>query len=402
MFISFQSHRLLGAILLIAGCCIGAGMLGLPLLTATSGFFPTVIAFLISWLFMLSTALLLLEVNLWFGRGVNLMSLAQLTLGKRAKWFVAFLFSFLFYCLMVAYLSGGGALVAEFFALLELKMSSFQGSLGLTLLFGLVVYWGASQVDFVNRGLMGGLLLSYLGLVALGFTKIEMGNLSYRSWGAVLPALPAMIISFGFHNLIPSLTEYLEGNVKALRMAVIFGSGIPLLFYLVWDFVILGLLPRGEAIQGAIEGGAMVPALLKEELGGSYVFALTESFAFFALITSLIAVALSFVDFLADGFKMQKKGFTSLFLVGLVFLPPLFFAYIYPAIFLSALSYAGAFGAVTLFGFIPVAMVWKGRYWENRQENHLLPGGKGILIALTAFALFVFFLQLKNEIRGFL
>lgn len=394
-----QSHRLFGAILLIAGCCIGAGMLGLPLMTAAAGFLPTVVAFIASWLFMASTGLLLLEVNLWFGRGVNLMSLAEFTLGKGARWFIALLFCFLFYCLMVAYLAGGGAIVAEFMGdLFGIDSAPFHGSLGLVFIFGIVIYFGTTAVDQVNRWLMGGLAASYLGLIALGLPRIETENLAHAAWGSAVPALPAMIISFGFHNLVPSLTDYLEGNVRALRLAVVIGSGIPLLLYLLWDFVILGLLPRGETLQSALEEGAMVTTLLKGGVGGSYVFGLTQSFAFFALITSFVAVALSFVDFLADGLKVGKKGGASLFLIGLVLLPPLAFAYLYPSIFLSALNYAGAFGAVILFGLVPVAMAWKGRYFEGRKGARLLPGGKPLLVAIAAFALFVFFLQLKNEL----
>ena len=38
--------KLLGGILLVAGCCIGAGMLGLPVLSAQAGFKPSVVMFL--------------------------------------------------------------------------------------------------------------------------------------------------------------------------------------------------------------------------------------------------------------------------------------------------------------------------------------------------------------------
>ena len=63
--------RVLGATLLVAGCCIGAGMLGLPILTALGGFKPTIILFVLCWLFMAGTGLLLLEVNLWFTEEVS-------------------------------------------------------------------------------------------------------------------------------------------------------------------------------------------------------------------------------------------------------------------------------------------------------------------------------------------
>lgn len=386
---SFQ--KVTGAVLLVAGCCIGAGMLGLPLVTATAGFIPSLAAFILSWAFMAATGLLLLETNLAFGQGINLMTLTHKTLGKKAEILVALLFSFLFYCLMVAYLGGGGALISE-----VIPIDPYMGSLILVAVFGIVIFFGTHQVDLLNRFLMAGLAVSYAGLVFAGMPCCKGENLTHSSWGHAIFALPAMIISFGFHNLVPSLTDYLKGNERDLRIAILVGSALPLAVYLLWDGIILGILPPGEAAEGA-----MVTTLLQETVGDSYVVDLMRAFAFFALVTSFLAVALSFVDFLSDGLKVKKTVKGSLFLVSLVLLPPLIFAYIYPSIFLKALNYAGAFGAVILFGIIPILMVWKGRYsgrWTNRP---LVPGGKATLIVLGGFALFIFLMQLTLELGVF-
>src|SRR5690606_22103764 len=95
-----------GSVLLISGCCIGAGMLGLPADAAETGFFLSGVMFTLCWAFMFATGLLLAEVNLGCAKEQNLMSMAEKTLGKRVKIAVAVLFCFLFYSLMVAYSSG--------------------------------------------------------------------------------------------------------------------------------------------------------------------------------------------------------------------------------------------------------------------------------------------------------
>ena len=69
---SESKGSVLGGMLLIAGSCIGAGMLGLPIVTGISGFLPSLALFFCGWLFMTATALLLVEVNGWFSRQVNL------------------------------------------------------------------------------------------------------------------------------------------------------------------------------------------------------------------------------------------------------------------------------------------------------------------------------------------
>jgi tyrosine-specific transport protein len=66
-----------GGILLVAGSCIGAGMLALPILTGLSGFFPSLSILLASWAFMTFTGLLLVEVNGWFSNQVNLVSMSK-------------------------------------------------------------------------------------------------------------------------------------------------------------------------------------------------------------------------------------------------------------------------------------------------------------------------------------
>lgn len=401
-----QNHtfnRLIGAILMVAGCCIGAGMLGIPLVTLSAGFIPSVMAFILSWLFMACTGLLLLEVNLWFGTNVNLMTLAEGTLGKRAKWLVAFLFLFLFYCLMMAFLSAGGALVAELFtAVSGIALDPIWGNAFLVLVFGLVIFLGSRQVDLMNRALMLGLGICYITLLSLGFSHVHQENLESAHWLAVFPAFPAMVISFGYHNLVPSLTEYLKGHVRYLKTAILVGSAIPLLLYLLWDGLILGILPQDDVLAAAVASGDMVTTLLRRVIGSTYVADVVEYFAFFALVTSFLTVGLSFVDFLSDGLKIEKTPLGTFLLVLLVLMPPLFFSYAYPQIFLTALNYAGAFGAVILFGIIPVLMVWKGRYTEGRIGARLVPGGKTSLILIGAFAVLVFVMQLWVELTGLL
>jgi tyrosine-specific transport protein len=51
--------NLFGGMLLVAGCCIGAGMLALPVLTGLSGFDPSLLVLIAAWAFLTFTAFLL-------------------------------------------------------------------------------------------------------------------------------------------------------------------------------------------------------------------------------------------------------------------------------------------------------------------------------------------------------
>lgn len=390
-----------GGTLLIAGCCIGAGMLGLPVLSAPAGFIPTVVMFFVSWLFMMCTGLLLLEVNLWFENDVSIISMASRTLGKIGKCISWSVFLFLFYSIMVAYTSGGGQIVVDFFdEMTNIALPGWFGNLFFIGLFGVFVYLGTGAVDRFNRVLMLGLILSYILLVMNGLKLVDTNLLKHSDWGSIVYVLPAMIISFGFHNMVPTLTTYFNSDAKRLRLTIILGSAIPLVVYLVWEYLILGLVPlHGEnGFLQALDNGDLATHVLKSAIGGSWIVDIAHAFAFFAIVTSFLGVALSFVDFLADGLSIRKDRKGSFLLCLLVLGPPFVFTLIYPKIFLIALQYAGGFGAVLLFGIMPAAMVWSGRYRKNLAKTVIVPGGRPLLIAVIAFAALVMALQLFEEL----
>jgi len=207
-------------------------------------------------------------------------------------------------------------------------------------------------------------------------------------------AIPVMIISFGFHNMIPSLTTYMDHARGKLIKIVMIGSFVPLLIYLVWGALILGIVPP-DAFRQTIDGGEFATQALKSAVESPSIFLLAEHFAFFAIVSSFITVALSFVDFLADGLKIKKDAWGTFILCLLTLLPPFLCAMVYPGIFLTALSYAGVFGALILFGIFPALMVWRGRYQMKIGRPEIVPGGRAVLGFVLACAATAIILSLS-------
>lgn len=392
-----------GAILLVAGCCIGAGMLGLPVLSALSGFEPTIYLFILSWLFMLTTGLLVLEINLWFKDEINIVTMAERTLGLYGKAIAWSIFLFLFYCLMVAYASGSGELFADFvYDITKTSIPAWMGSLLMIVIFAVLIYLGTVAVDHFNRFLVLGLVVSYILLVFLGGSHVNNDYLKHKDWTASVIVIPAMIVSFGFHNLIPSLTTYLNHDAKRLKVALVLGSAIPLVIYLIWEWLLLGLIPvEGDTgFREALNSGDITTRVLRNAVQGNLIVDIAQYFAFFAIVTSFLAVALSFVDFLSDGLHIKKTSKGKVFLCSLALLPPFIFAIVYPKLFLVALNYAGGFGAVILFGLLPAAMVWSGRYKKKLNHAQMVPGGRFTLILVILGSIAIIGLQLLQEIGG--
>ena len=112
-----RTHHLVGGTLLIAGTSIGVGMLALPVVTAKGGFLPSLLVYLICWLFMVAFARLILEACTWMPKDANLISISRHLLGKKGAAACWILYLFLFYCLSIAYVSGGGGLLSDWLAL---------------------------------------------------------------------------------------------------------------------------------------------------------------------------------------------------------------------------------------------------------------------------------------------
>jgi tyrosine-specific transport protein len=391
---------ILGGVLLIAGCCIGVGMLGLPVQSGLAGFKPSMIMLVLAWLFMLTTGLFFLEVNLWFDDEVSYITLAGKTLGKAGKAVVWALFLFLFYSVTVAYIAGSGGLITHFIdQLTGHTLPLWAGSTLCVLVFGIFVYLGTAAVDKINRLLMLGLGITYLLLISIGLPHVQAASLEHQDWKIAPLLIPALIISFGFHNLIPTLVTYLNHDVKKLRLTLIIGSILPFIIYFFWELVILGIIPPEEQhrFAQALNEGGMATQALRDVGNLPWITTVTDYFAFFVIITSFLGVTLSFIDFLADGLHIKQERWGRLFLCLLVLVPPLFFAIIYPYIFLTALNYAGSFGAAILFGIIPPLMVWNGRYRNKMNQAQLVPGGRPVILLVILCAIAVVVLQAVRE-----
>ncbi|MBF8263849.1 MAG: tyrP 1 [Parachlamydiales bacterium] len=388
---------LLGGTLLIGGSCVGAGILGLPIVTGLSGFYPSIIMLVAAWAFMTATALLVLEVNGWFTKDVNYISMVGHSLGRWGQRLSWLLYLFLFYSLLVAYQAGIGIDISStVIRHFSFHISPWIGTFFFVLLFGCLLYSGTRTVDICNRVLMAGKILAYLGIVAVGLLHINPTLLKHTDAHYLFYSLPILVISFGFHNMIPTITTYMAGDLKRVRIVIITGSLFALVVYLLWDLIVLGIVPiEGEyGIIAILHAGQDASQSIAGILGASWVTHFAGGLAFFSLLTSLLLQSLALTHFLADGLQTKDREPLSLLLLTLI--PPFFFSILKPDIFFKALDFAGGICAVVLFGILPVLMVWIGRYRKRTASTYQMKGGKPVLAIIFLFAAFIFLFQLST------
>jgi tyrosine-specific transport protein len=392
----------LGATLLVAGTCIGGGMLALPVATGPTGFFPSLFLMLIGWGFMTVTALFLAEVNLWMPSGSHVIGMASRFLGPCGKILAWVLYLFIGYASLVAYTAGGGELFgAGISRLIGFDLPTPWPLIIFILVFGAIVYFGNVLVGRVNTLLMVGLVLSYLLLIGSGTAHINWKHLLHSSFGNSIIAIPLLLTIFSFQTIVPSLTIYLQQDAKRLRHAILFGTTSALGIYIVWQLLVLGTVRvDGEfGLAAALAKGKPATEYLGLAAGSQWVGSIADFFAFFALVTSFLGIALGLFDFLADGLKIKRNQLGNLALGILVVVPTLLFALKLERCFLKALDSSGGIGDAILNGLLPCLMLWVGRYRHGLTSEFRMPGGKPLIVVMVCYALFVFVIEILGKLN---
>lgn len=400
-----NNNKLIGGILLVVGTTIGAGMLALPVATAQLGFWGSLVLLVGCWGVMTACAFLFLEVNLWFPPNSNLISMAGATLGRAGQAVTWLFYLLLLYSILCAYIAGGGDLFHYMLKTGGLALPHWSSAILFTVLFGTVVYFGIRSVDYVNRGLMFGKMGAYLLLVLLILPFITPDNLGSGQMKYIISSTPltVTVASFTCLMIIPSLRTYFDDDVAALRKAILIGTLIPLICYIAWNLVIMGVIPLNGTpglammVDSASSNSDLVAALTAL-LQKDSITLLAKFFTSICMATSFLSIALSLSDFLSDGLSVQKQGSGKFFIFGVTFGPPILVVLFYPDAFIGGLKYAGI-SCLILMILLPPLMAWRGRYHKDiALPGYQVPGGKFLLGTLLLFATTVIGLSLSGVV----
>ena len=349
-----------GAIYLILGTCIAAGMLGLPVVTAEFHFGLTALMILSAWLVMTIGAWCLLQVNCMMKPGTNLISMSEATLGHTVKWITWVIYLMLLYSLICAYAAAAGDLIHSFARSAGAQIPRWSATLTAIIILGSIVTHGIRSVDLTNRLLMSAKLIICLILIAAVMPYSHIHQLTYGDFQWHGSAWLVIVCAFGYAIILPSIRDYIGNDKKQLSYIVLLGSLIPMILYFIWVGTIQGALPRfGPDSLSAMNNSPNTNSMLMDHLARltQYGVLKTLSVVFISIcsVTGLLGVSLCLMDFLSDGLKRKKQGKNKALLALLTFMPPTLIVIFDPAIFTSALAYAGALCLYVLVG-LPIAM----------------------------------------------
>ena len=373
-------------------------MLAMPLTSAGIGFTFTVVLLISLWLLLTYSALLFVEVYQTTESDSGIGTLSALYFGNAGRVVSTTVMFVFLYALLAAYISGGGEILmkaTQSTGLLgqegviantspEMTLKIFIGIF--TVFFGSFVIISTKVVDGFNRLLFFVMLVALVVVMFVMFPKASVQNLMAMPLdnALIISAAPIFFTSYGFHGSIPSLVKYMEGDVRGLRIAIVAGSAITLVGYILWQLSTHGVLSQSEFTQILKEKPTLYGLIeaCRRITGSEIIASAVQLFSALALVTSFLGVALGLFDCTED---MLRKGLHinagRLLLGAITFLPPVLFAYFYPD-FIAALSYAGqmfAFFAVVL----PVGLVWKARRRYPNLPYRVAGGDIALIIALV-------------------
>ena len=252
-----------------------------------------------------------------------------------------------------------------------------------TIVVAAVVTIGTGTVDKVNRVLFTIKLIAMamvLTFLAPNVTESYLLSMPVEQ-GLVVAAIPVIFTSFGFHGSIPAIVNYLNGNTPSLRKAIIVGSSIPLIIYVFWQVVTLGVVSQDALVDN--QGLSGLISTLSTKVHQSGLGQTIGVFADLALLTSFLGVSLGLFEFLGDSFNKKKAASSRIVVGAITFVPPMGFALFYPQGFIMALGYA-AIALAILAIFLPIMMVKKARVAEDTQGGYQVFGGTaGLMISGT-------------------
>jgi len=357
-----MNKKFWAAVFTLAGAKVGAGILALPYVFSQSGFW-------IGIFWMIFLGMIIMFLNLCFGEVVlrtktihQIPGYAKKYLGKWGKRIMLFAMVFGIYSSLLAYLIGEGQSFSQI----------FTGGLKYALIFG-VFFW-LVMTFLLHEGLKGLKKVESWGviiiiLIIFGMLIWFMPQINYTNFNAVhynnffVPFGVILFALFGF-SAIPELGRELKGQEKDLKGAIIFGTLISIFIYLVFVFIVIGVLGKNITEVATLSFGNIIKIL-----------------GIFTMLTSYFVLSFALKDMFRFDLRLKRKY--SFLLVS--FVPVILYlivGYFNLASFVVILGMSGVI-AGGISAVIILIMNYKAKKIGDRKPEYKIKINKYIIIALS-------------------
>lgn len=315
------------AIATMIGMIIGAGIFGIPYVVQQAGFFTGILVILIVGILMMLTYLMFGEVVLSTKGNHQLTGYTEKYLGKKLKFLMFICLIASMYGALFAYLIGiGNSLSTILGGNWQIYSIIFLILAGTLLYFGLKTF-GKTELIF---NLLILLIISAISLILL--PQINLNNFSGFNLSKFFIPYGVVLFAFLGTTAVPIAKEILVRNKKKLKKSIILAVSIPLIIYILFSIIVIGITGKDTTNIATIGlGNSTTPLIL----------ILGNLLAVFAMTTSFLAVGVSVKEMFNYDYKISKFWSWTLTLI----FPILFFIFLRnTATFSNVLDITGVFG----------------------------------------------------------
>jgi tyrosine-specific transport protein len=284
----------------LSGTIIGAGILGLPYVFAKSGFLVGIFWLIAIGAIMTFANLTLGEITLRTRGKHQLTGYAEKYLGIWGKRFMFFAVIFGIYSALLAYLIGEGESLSH---LIPGNTPPLVFAIFFWIIMTLLLKRGLKGLKRVETYGVVAIITIILGIFIKSIPLINTTNLTTfypanftAPFGVVLFAL------LGFTS-IPELRKEIKGQEKLLKKAIIFGTLIPIILYILFSSIFIGILGNNITEVATLSFGPLMTLLgiftmltsyfvLSYSLQATFTYDIKTSKATNFILTSLLPLIL--------------------------------------------------------------------------------------------------------------
>lgn len=384
---------ILGGSMIIAGTAVGAGMFSIPMVTSGVWFSGSVVLLIYTFICMLLSGLMILEANMNYPAGASFHTMVKDLLGSSWNTINSLSITFVLYILTYAYISAGSSIITENVSKYAQVPQAISG-LVFALVIAFFVWLSTRAVDRLSTILIGGMVITFVmsigGMVTTAspmvlFDQYDNNNSEYLPYA--LAALPYLLTSFGYHGNVPGLVKYYNKDSRSVMLSLVYGAGITVTIYILWQYAIQGNIPRSSFIE-IRENGNNIGALLNQmniSAQSSFISQFLTLFSYMALASSFLGVSLGLFDFIADFFKFNDSHQGRFKSVIITFLPPTILGLVFPNGFIYAIGFAGL--AATIWAVIIPALMARASRKRFPNNSYRTPGGSFVIGFVILFGL---------------
>lgn len=358
-----------GAIFLIAGTCIGSGMLAIPMALSGIGIVPGTILMLCVWAVMYYSSLITIELNMEAGQGIPLGEQARRFSGKLAGIIADLGNNLLAYALIAVFIYAGSSVIGRLFESHGVSVCGKAISFIYSLIISIFLLFPIKFVDLINRVLFLGLVSAFSVLMVCLICMVDFNDIPLviastnggLDFSAIHIAIPVIFTSFGYKLVAHSATNYCDCEPATVRKAFFWGSLIPAFVYIVWNFGVLSVIYYRDLSfyceMGSVDVGTLV-VHLSQMAKWPYLQVVVLWVSFFAIVTSIVGVGLGMCDTIKGMVSKLGIAISSCLVPFIAIFPACFVAIMVPNAFLAILGFAGMI-LVSMDIFMPVYLFYK-------------------------------------------